>query len=941
MARALVQSTNFTSSVASERHAQLRGSGKTKRTVRMLCSLQGPTLRSRSFPGLRSNAFGFGTVVRPNLGFHSTTSSRQRGKASRFVTKAMFERFTEKAIKVIMLAQEEARRLGHNFVGTEQILLGLIGEGTGIAAKVLKSMGINLKDARVEVEKIIGRGSGFVAVEIPFTPRAKRVLELSLEEARQLGHNYIGSEHLLLGLLREGEGVAARVLENLGADPGNIRTQAIRMIGESTEAVGAGVGGGSSSNKMPTLEEYGTNLTKLAEEGKLDPVVGRQPQIERVTQILGRRTKNNPCLIGEPGVGKTAIAEGLAQRIANGDVPETIEGKKVITLDMGLLVAGTKYRGEFEERLKKLTEEIKQSNEIILFIDEVHTLIGAGAAEGAIDAANILKPALARGELQCIGATTIDEYRKHIEKDPALERRFQPVKVPEPTVDETIQILKGLRERYELHHKLRYTDEALVAAAQLSSQYISDRFLPDKAIDLVDEAGSRVRLRHAQVKHITCSLQLPEEARELEKELRQILKEKNEAARGQDFEKAGELRDREMDLKAQIAAVVDKGKEMTKAEIETADQGPVVTEVDIQYIVSSWTGIPVDKVSSDESSRLLKLEETLHKRVIGQDEAVEAISRAIRRARVGLKNPNRPIASFIFSGPTGVGKSELAKALAAYYFGSEEAMVRLDMSEFMERHTVSKLIGSPPGYIGYTEGGQLTEAVRRRPYTVVLFDEIEKAHPDVFNMMLQILEDGRLTDSKGRTVDFKNTMLIMTSNVGSSIISKGKKKRLGFDFDLNDDTDEKDASYNRIKSLVGEELKRYFRPEFLNRLDEMIVFRQLTKAEVKEIADIMLKEVFERLKVKEIELSVTEKFKDRVVEEGYQPSYGARPLRRAIMRLLEDSMAEKMLSREIKEGDSVIVDVDSDGKVKVLNGRTGAPQPPPELLPEPAEPIPV
>ncbi|WMV57765.1 hypothetical protein MTR67_051150 [Solanum verrucosum] len=692
------------------------------------------------------------------------------------------------------------------------------------------------------------------------------------------------------------------------------------MVGESNEAVGASVGGGTSGQKMPTLEEYGTNLTKLAEEGKLDPVVGRQPQIERVTQILGRRTKNNPCLIGEPGVGKTAIAEGLAQRIANGDVPETIEGKKVITLDMGLLVAGTKYRGEFEERLKKLMEEIKQSDEIILFIDEVHTLIGAGAAEGAIDAANILKPALARGELQCIGATTLDEYRKHIEKDPALERRFQPVKVPEPTVDETIQILKGLRERYEIHHKLRYTDEALVAAAQLSYQYISDRFLPDKAIDLIDEAGSRVRLRHAQ---------LPEEAKELEKELRQITKEKNEAVRGQDFEKAGELRDREMDLKAQITALIDKNKEVSKAESEAADTGPLVTEADIQHIVSSWTGIPVEKVSTDESDRLLKMEETLHTRIIGQDEAVKAISRAIRRARVGLKNPNRPIASFIFSGPTGVGKSELAKALATYYFGSEEAMIRLDMSEFMERHTVSKLIGSPPGYVGYTEGGQLTEAVRRRPYTVVLFDEIEKAHPDVFNMMLQILEDGRLTDSKGRTVDFKNTLLIMTSNVGSSVIEKGGR-RIGFDLDF----DEKDSSYNRIKSLVTEELKQYFRPEFLNRLDEMIVFRQLTKLEVKEIADIMLKEVFERLKVKEIELQVTERFRDRVVDEGYNPSYGARPLRRAIMRLLEDSMAEKMLAGEIKEGDSVIVDVDSDGNVTVLNGSSGTPSDPaPEPIP--------
>ncbi|KAL6011748.1 ATP-dependent Clp protease ATP-binding subunit ClpA cd4b, chloroplastic [Asimina triloba] len=917
MARALVQSAILPTAVLNANHRQCQGSESTRKSIRMMCNMKVQTPKLRIFPGLRrSNALDM--MVRSGRDFKSAVAaavSAPRGKASRGVVVAMFERFTEKAIKVIMLAQEEARRLGHNFVGTEQILLGLVGEGTGIAAKVLKSMGINLKDARVEVEKIIGRGSGFVAVEIPFTPRAKRVLELSLEEARQLGHNYIGSEHLLLGLLREGEGVAARVLDNLGADPANIRTQVIRMVGESTEAVGAGVGGASSGQKMPTLEEYGTNLTKLAEEGKLDPVVGRQQQIERVTQILGRRTKNNPCLIGEPGVGKTAIAEGLAQRIANGDVPETIEGKKVITLDMGLLVAGTKYRGEFEERLKKLMEEIKQSDEIILFIDEVHTLIGAGAAEGAIDAANILKPALARGELQCIGATTLDEYRKHIEKDPALERRFQPVKVPEPSVDESIQILRGLRERYELHHKLRYTDDALVAAAKLSYQYISDRFLPDKAIDLIDEAGSCVRLRHAQ---------LPEDAKELDKELRQITKEKNEAARSQDFEKAGELRDREMELANQITALIDKGKEKMKAESEAGDGGPVVTEADIQHIVSAWTGIPVEKVSSDESDRLLKMEETLHQRVIGQDEAVEAISRAIRRARVGLKNPNRPIASFIFSGPTGVGKSELAKALAAYYFGSEEAMIRLDMSEFMERHTVSKLIGSPPGYVGYTEGGQLTEAVRRRPYTVVLFDEIEKAHPDVFNMMLQILEDGRLTDSKGRTVDFKNTLLIMTSNVGSSVIEKGGR-RIGFDLDF----DQKDSNYNRIKSLVTEELKQYFRPEFLNRLDEMIVFRQLTKLEVKEIADIMLKEVFQRLKVKEIELQVTERFRDRIVEEGYSPSYGARPLRRAIMRLLEDSLAEKMLAGEIKEGDSAIVDVDSDGNVTVLNGSSGIPEPEP------------
>ncbi|CAD6263919.1 unnamed protein product [Miscanthus lutarioriparius] len=872
MEGALVQSA-IVPTVYRSSLGRFRARARARTNATMVRNMPTRTLTLGGFQGLRqTNFLDTRSVIKRDFGsIVASQIARPHGSASRGVVRAMFERFTEKAIKVIMLAQEEARRLGHNFVGTEQILLGLIGEGTGIAAKVLKSMGINLKDARVEVEKIIGRGSGFVAVEIPFTPRAKR------------------------GLMFDND------------------VQVIRMVGESTEAVGAGVGGGSSGQKMPTLEEYGTNLTKLAEEGKLDPVVGRRDQIERVTQILGRRTKNNPCLIGEPGVGKTAIAEGLAQRISNGDVPETIEGKKVITLDMGLLVAGTKYRGEFEERLKKLMEEIKQNEDIILFIDEVHTLIGAGAAEGAIDAANILKPALARGELQCIGATTLDEYRKHIEKDPALERRFQPVKVPEPTVDETIQILRGLRERYELHHKLRYTDDALIAAAQLSYQYISDRFLPDKAIDLIDEAGSRVRLRHAQ---------LPDEAKELDKELRQITKQKNEAVRGQDFEKAGELRDREMELKAQITAIIDKSKEMIKAETESGEVGPLVTEADIQHIVSSWTGIPVEKVSSDESDRLLKMEETLHTRIIGQDEAVKAISRAIRRARVGLKNPNRPIASFIFSGPTGVGKSELAKALAAYYFGSEEAMIRLDMSEFMERHTVSKLIGSPPGYVGYTEGGQLTEAVRRRPYTVVLFDEIEKAHPDVFNMMLQILEDGRLTDSKGRTVDFKNTLLIMTSNVGSSVIEKGGRK-IGFDLDY----DEKDTSYNRIKSLVTEELKQYFRPEFLNRLDEMIVFRQLTKLEVKDIADIMLKEVFDRLKAKDINLQVTEKFRDRVVDEGYNPSYGARPLRRAIMRLLEDSLAEKMLAGEVKEGDSAIVDVDSDGKVIVLNGGSGVAEP--------------
>ena len=811
----------------------------------------------------------------------------------------MFERFTEKAIKVIMLAQEEARRLGHNFVGTEQILLGLIGEGTGIGPKVLKSMGVNLKDARVEVEKIIGRGSGFVAVEIPFTPRAKRVLELSLEEARQLGHNYIGTEHLLLGLIREGEGVAARVLENLGVDLSKVRSQIIRSLGDNTEVA---AGNSTTRSKTPTLEEFGTNLTQKAIDGKLDPVVGRAKEIERVIQILGRRTKNNPVLIGEPGVGKTAIAEGLAQRIANRDIPDTLDDKRVVALDIGLLIAGTKYRGEFEERLKKIMDEVRTADNIILVIDEVHTLIGAGAAEGAIDAANILKPALSRGELQCIGATTLEEYRKHIEKDAALERRFQPVMVGEPSVDETIEILYGLRERYEKHHKLIISDEALAAAAKFADQYIADRFLPDKAIDLIDEAGSRVRLMNSQ---------LPAAAKELDQELREILKTKDEAVRNQDFEKAGQLREREMEIKAQINAIAQS----KKGAAEETNQTPTVTEEDIAQIVAAWTSIPVNKLTKSESEKLLKMEETLHGRIIGQDEAVVAVSRAIRRARVGLKNPNRPIASFIFSGPTGVGKTELTKALATYFFGSEEAMVRLDMSEYMERHTVAKLIGSPPGYVGYNEGGQLTEAVRRRPYTVVLFDEVEKAHPDVFNLLLQIFEDGRLTDSKGRTIDFKNTLLIMTSNIGSKVIEKGGG---GLGFELSED--QTNSQYNRIKTLVNEELKQYFRPEFLNRLDEIIVFRQLTKDEVAQIAEIMLKEVFERISTKGIQLEVTDRFKTRLIDEGYNPSYGARPLRRAVMRLLEDSLAEEVLSEKIKAGDTAVVDVGEDGKVKVLLG---------------------
>nr|WMP11918.1 Clp protease ATP binding subunit [Laurencia australis]WMP12130.1 Clp protease ATP binding subunit [Laurencia australis] len=814
----------------------------------------------------------------------------------------MFERFTEKAIKVIMLAQEEARRLGHNFVGTEQILLGLIGEGTGIAAQVLKSMNVNLKDARIEVEKIIGRGSGFVAVEIPFTPRAKRVLELSLEEARQLGHNYIGTEHLLMGLVREGEGVAARVLENLAVNVSSIRSEVIQMLGDNADASTSSGTNVQTRSKTPTLEEFGSNLTELAVEGVLDPVVGRQKEIERVIQILGRRTKNNPVLIGEPGVGKTAIAEGLAQRIANRDIPSILEDKLVITLDVGLLVAGTKYRGEFEERLKRIMDEIKSANNVVLVIDEVHTLIGAGAAEGAIDAANLLKPALARGELQCIGATTLEEYRKHIEKDAALERRFQPVLVGEPSVEETIEILFGLRDRYEKHHQLKMSDEALAAAAKYANQYISDRFLPDKAIDLIDEAGSRVRLLNSQ---------LPPAARELDRELRTVLKTKDEAIRAQKYEKAEQYRTREMEIKAQIAAIAQS--KTSEPDLKIDD--PIVTEDDIAEIVAFWTGIPVTKLTKSESEKLMHMEETLHGRIIGQEEAVVAVSRAIRRARVGLKNPNRPIASFIFSGPTGVGKTELTKALASYFFGAQEAMVRLDMSEYMERHTVSKLIGSPPGYVGYSEGGYLTEAVRKRPYTVILFDEIEKAHPDIFNLLLQILEDGRLTDAKGRTIDFKNTLLIMTSNIGSKVIEKGGGS-LGFELGES----QVESQYNRIRSLVNEELKQYFRPEFLNRLDEIIVFRQLSKEEVREIANLMLNEVFDRIRQQDIELSVTERFKNRLVDEGYNPSYGARPLRRAVMRLLEDSLAEEVLAGKIKSGDSAVVDVADDGQVKVLLG---------------------
>ena len=691
----------------------------------------------------------------------------------------MFERFTEKAIKVIMLAQEEARRLGHNFVGTEQILLGLIGEGTGIAAKTLKAMGVNLKEARIEVEKIIGRGSGFVAVEIPFTPRAKRVLELSWDEARQLGHNYIGTEHLLLGLIREGEGVAARVLENLGVDLNKVRSNVIRMLGETRTGAGSTTSQGRS--KTPKLDEFGTNLTQAAQEQRLDPVVGREKEIERVIQILGRRTKNNPVLIGEPGVGKTAIAEGLASRIVSGNIPEILEDKRLMQLDMGLLVAGTKYRGEFEERLKKIMDEIRAAGNVILVIDELHTLIGAGAAEGAIDAANILKPALSRGELQVIGATTLDEYRKHVERDAALERRFQPVYIDQPSVEEAIEIIRGLRTKYEEHHKLIISDDAIVSAVKLSDRYIMDRFLPDKAIDLIDEASSRVRLQASS---------LPPEGKEIEKELKQVIREKEQAIRNQEFEKASQFRDIEADLKEKIREISVKWKE------EQEKNKSVVTEEEIAYIVSSWTGVPVTKLTEGETSRLLKLEEILHNRVIGQHSAVVAISKAIRRARVGLKNPSRPIGSFIFSGPTGVGKTELAKALSEAMFGTEDNIIRIDMSEYMERHTTSKLIGSPPGYVGYNEGGQLKEAIRKKPYSVVLFDEIEKAHPDVFNILLQILDDGRLSDSRGRVVDFKNSIIIMTSNVGARSLENTSK--LGFAIA---DDEEKDR-YERVKDTV-------------------------------------------------------------------------------------------------------------------------------------------
>ena len=812
----------------------------------------------------------------------------------------MFERFTEKAIKVIMLAQEEARRLGHNFVGTEQVLLGLIGEGTGVAAKALKSMGVNLKDARAEVEKIIGRGSGFVAVEIPFTPRAKRVLELSWDEARQLGHNYIGTEHLLLGLIREGEGVAARVLENLNVDLNKVRTNVIKMLGEtktttagssSTSTSSSSSSSSTSKAKTPSLDEFGRDLTLAAQELRLDPVVGREKEIERVIQILARRTKNNPVLIGEPGVGKTAVAEGLATRIVNSEVPDILDGKKVIQLDMGLLVAGTKYRGEFEERLKKIMDEIRQAGNIILVIDEMHTLIGAGAAEGAIDAANILKPALSRGEIQVIGATTLDEYRKYVEKDSALERRFQTVMIEEPSEAESIEIIKGLKPKYEEHHNLIISDAAIEAAVKLSSKYITDRFLPDKAIDVIDEASSKVRLKVST---------LSPEGKELEKELKELIKEKENAIRNQEFEKASQLRDEEADMKERIREMAQQYKEEHEA------NKPTVTEEDVASVIATMTGVPVTKLTEGESERLLNLEKTLHARVIGQNDAVVAISKAIRRARVGLKSPNRPIGSFIFCGPTGVGKTELAKALAEAIFGSEDNMIRVDMSEFMEKHSTAKLIGSPPGYVGYDDGGHLTELVRKKPYSVILFDEIEKAHPDVFNIMLQILDDGRLTDAKGRYINFKNTVIIMTSNVGASMITTTSK--LGF----STSSDESKDKYEKLKETVTEEMKKAFRPEFLNRIDETIVFSHLSKEEIRQIVDLMLKDLFKRLAERDLSVEVTDEVKDHLAKDGYSEAYGARPLRRLIQRKIEDMLAEEILSGKYAPGDTIKITLVDD-----------------------------
>jgi ATP-dependent Clp protease ATP-binding subunit ClpC len=798
----------------------------------------------------------------------------------------MFERFTERARRVIILAQEEAKRLNHSAVGTEHILLGIIREGEGVASKVLESLNISPERVRAEVESAIGRGERTPYEEVAFTPRAKKVLELALDEARRLGHNYIGTEHLLLGLIREGEGVAARVLEAMGADLERVRAQVVYLLGEEGTTTYT-----KQASKTPTLDEFGRDLTKLAREGKLDPVIGREREIERVIQVLSRRTKNNPALIGEPGVGKTAITEGLAQRIVRGDVPDVLRNKRVVQLDLAALVAGTKYRGEFEERMKKVMDEIRKAqNEVILFVDELHTLVGAGAAEGAIDASNILKPALARGELQCIGATTLDEYRKYVERDAALERRFQPILVSEPTVEQTIEILKGLRERYEAHHGVTISDEALVAAATLAEKYIADRFLPDKAIDLMDEAASKIRLQASF---------LPQEVRQAVERVERVRREKEEAIKNQDFEKAALLRDKEKVLRQKLEELESSWKREKGRDVST------VTAEDIADVVSSWTGIPVTRLVEEETQRLLRMEESLHERIVGQEEAVSAVAKAVRRARTGLKDPRRPVGSFIFLGPTGVGKTELARALAEFLFGDENALIRIDMSEYSERHTISRLVGSPPGYVGYEEGGQLTEAVRRRPYSVVLFDEIEKAHPEIFNVLLQILDDGRLTDAQGRTVDFKNTVIIMTSNVGAPVLEK--EVAIGFR-PVRDEQEAMETAYARMKERITEELRRTFRPEFLNRIDEIIIFRPLTSQQIKAIVDILIARVRRELRGQNMDLELTEAAKELLAREGFDPTFGARPLRRTIQRLIEDQLSDELLRGNFSPGDTVVVD---------------------------------
>ena len=813
----------------------------------------------------------------------------------------MFERFTDRARRVVVLAQDEARGLKHNYIGTEHLLLGLISEGEGVAAKALETMGIKGEAVRASVIEIIGEGEKPVEGHIPFTPRAKRVFELSLREALQLGHNYIGTEHLLLGLLKEGEGVAAQVLTKQGADLAQVRQTVIQMLSgyqrgdeEGRESVGAGVGGsgGPERSNSAILEQFGRNLTQAARENKLDPVIGRRVEMERVMQVLSRRTKNNPVLIGEPGVGKTAVVEGLAQAIVHGDVPETIKDKQIYSLDMGSLVAGSRYRGDFEERLKKVLKEIRTRGDIILFIDEIHTLVGAGAAEGSIDAAQMLKPMLARGELQTIGATTNDEYRKYIEKDAALERRFQPVKVEEPSVEETVEILKGLRDRYEAHHRVIITDAAIQAAAELADRYISDRFLPDKAIDLVDEAGARLRIRR---------MTAPPELRELDEKIAEVRRNKEAAIDDQDFEKAASLRDEESKLSDERKAKEEAWKGGASDEIaEVGDQ-------EIAEVLAMSTGIPVVRLTQTETAKLLKMEDELHKRVIGQDEAVKALAQSIRRTRSGLKDPNRPGGSFIFAGPTGVGKTELAKALAEFLFGDEDALIQLDMSEFSEKHTASRLFGAPPGYVGYDEGGQLTEKVRRKPFSVVLFDEVEKAHPDIFNSLLQILEEGRLTDSQGRKVDFKNTVIIMTTNLGTRDINKGVLT--GFQTADNSTHD-----YGRMKSKVAEELKQHFRPEFLNRVDDTIVFPPLTKPEIARIVDLMIAKLAKRMEAQDMRLQLTDEARELLADVGFDPVLGARPLRRAIQREIEDALSERILFGELQPGQVVTVGVTGEGK---------------------------